>query len=440
MIQEIIIYFMGENIYDAVLHQLRNNEMLISFIGTILVGSLLYYLREVPKRTLSYLAYQFTVSLYIYNDTHLYEGTLAFLVHEKYITNPRKIMLDGSISNISSDMDNTHDNNSNFEGFNKNNKLIPSLGHGYHMFFYKFIPVIVHNDIGETKSGSSRPKTLSIIFLCPSKNIGNKFIKDVSRKTNSSGKYFNVFAFDDWWEKIRSKIKRSFDTVIMERGQKETLINDIDSFFRSKEWYMNVGIPYKRGYLLYGPPGTGKTSFVNAIASQYNLDVYTLNPNSFKSESDFIVAICTIPKGVILLIEDIDAIFDMKRKSMKNNDEDENTELNIKVSLSTLMNVLDGMYSPEDTLIFLTTNHPEKLDDALIRPGRVDRKEYFGYMNKTMIEDMFWRFFPYTYKNEEIMKKFVEAYENKDVTASEVQEVCFRFKDNPENILTYLSN
>ena len=123
-------------------------------------------------------------------------------------------------------------------------------------------------------------------------------------------------------------------------------------------------MPYRRGYLLYGPPGTGKTSFILAIAGdlRMNLCVLSLQDENLTEES-LTLSMETIPNHSLVLLEDVDAIF-VKREATdkrKNN-----------LSFSGLLNALDGVRTIDGRILFMTTNHKEKLDPALLRPGRAD--------------------------------------------------------------------
>lgn len=143
------------------------------------------------------------------------------------------------------------------------------------------------------------------------------------------------------------------------------LCDDIQKFQNSEEWYQKRGIPYRRGYLLYGPPGTGKTSFTLAVAGALKLNICYLNLSSGRLDDDDLNdVLSSAPDNSIILLEDIDAIF-VQRESVTQGHQR-------GVSFSGLLNALDGVRSQEGSILFMTTNHREKLDPALLRPGRCD--------------------------------------------------------------------
>lgn len=134
----------------------------------------------------------------------------------------------------------------------------------------------------------------------------------------------------------------------------------------SEEWFANRGIPFRRGYLLYGIPGTGKSTTVHALASELNLPIYILMLSLNLDDSSLADMMRYLPSHCVLLLEDLDVAF--KSRVDNGNERKENES---SVTLSGLLNAIDGLAAPEGRLLFATTNHVEKLDPALIRPVSV---------------------------------------------------------------------
>lgn len=112
------------------------------------------------------------------------------------------------------------------------------------------------------------------------------------------------------WAKTMTKKARSIDSVVLDQDIAETLTADIKAFQESGEWYMDKGVPYRRGYLLYGPPGTGKTSFVQAVAGASKLNLCYLNLSSGELDDDQLNRLLSeAPERSIILLEDVDAMF-----------------------------------------------------------------------------------------------------------------------------------
>lgn len=190
---------------------------------------------------------------------------------------------------------------------------------------------------------------------------------------------------DQWWTCCR-KSKRSFQSLVYS-DKINCLIHDAKWFFETNtaQWYSKQNLPYRRGYLLHGPPGCGKTSFVRALASLLGYDIYVLSITSEMKDSNFLSLIRRIPTDIspiIVLIEDIDCIG--ISTTTENKDKG-------KITLSTLLNALDGIGGLESCLIIATTNHIDQLDPRLIRSGRFDCKVQFNHPSPQQIEEMWLR-------------------------------------------------
>jgi chaperone BCS1 len=199
-----------------------------------------------------------------------------------------------------------------------------------------------------------------------------------------------------WIRSAVSKTRR-ISTVILDESRKTALLEDIRGFLdpASQQWYSDRDTPYRRGYLLYGPPGTGKSSLSSAIAGHFNLNIYilslsTINEASLRSLFD------KLPSRCIILLEDIDAVSSNRDTETENSRQivtgspsQQSKSASGKLSLSALLNVIDGIGSQEGRILIMTTNHITRLDEALIRPGRVDKKVELGLADNTMTADLF---------------------------------------------------
>jgi len=216
-----------------------------------------------------------------------------------------------------------------------------------------------------------------------------EYLKLVKNKTS-------VFEYRDrGWKKTRAINKRPLDTVILDEQKKKALVEDIKDFLdpETRAWYSQRGIPYRKGYLLYGPPGTGKSSLSLAIAGACDLDIYILNISSL-DDSSLGKLFTELPANCVVLVEDIDAVNATQSRQRGTVETGQyetgsNGKPQGKVSLSALLNVLDGVGSQEGRVLIMTTNHTDRLDAALIRPGRVDIKLELGYTNQDINARLF---------------------------------------------------
>ena len=169
---------------------------------------------------------------------------------------------------------------------------------------------------------------------------------------------------------------KQFEHIFLNDNLVETIRNDVDKFINSEEQYCKLGIKYKRTYLFYGPAGTGKSSLATAIANHSGRNILSINVSKDMTDATLIKVIAGRPDKAIILFEDIDCLFaNLKRsENVEENKEGEKKDNSIKVTLSCILNILDGAYTPEDVIFILTTNHIDKLDDAIRRDGRTDLK------------------------------------------------------------------
>jgi chaperone BCS1 len=175
---------------------------------------------------------------------------------------------------------------------------------------------------------------------------------------------------------------RPWKTIVTQNNIKENILNDIKLFMDSEKEYKNRGTPYRRGYLLHGPPGTGKSSLVYALAGKLDVSlcVLTLSDKEM-SDEEFMNRLAAVPKNSIILLEDIDvAIPSEKRRSelevQKRRQEQQGQYNNYSGSLtmSGILNGIDGVTTADSQILIMTTNHKENLDSALIRAGRYEIK------------------------------------------------------------------
>ncbi|HKV81881.1 MAG TPA: AAA family ATPase [Candidatus Sulfotelmatobacter sp.] len=218
----------------------------------------------------------------------------------------------------------------------------------------------------------------------------------------------------------------------MQSGDKERLIEDIGRFRSSKQRYSRLGVPYHRGYLLYGPPGTGKTSLVSAVAAHFALSVYCVNLTEF-NDRNLMVAVSQVPRDSVLLFEDIDCMKGGQKREPANGadksvDKTEKQSSNNGVTLSGLLNVLDGFFAPTGVLFMMTTNHLEALDPALLRPGRIDYKLLLGKASDAQKVDLYLRFFPDA--SEQEAREFITTSSHAD-TMAEFQGLLLGLAEYP---------
>lgn len=206
-----------------------------------------------------------------------------------------------------------------------------------------------------------------------------------SRESDTLSVYIpNPFHGGDWM-RARLGSRRPLASVVLKAGQAEALLADLQRFYSARERYAELGIPWRRGYLLYGPPGTGKTSLVTALASELHLNVCTLSLASpVVTDEKIHTLLAAVPQRSLLLIEDVDAFFRQRDAAHSQ----------VRLSFSGFLNALDGVATQEGNVLFMTTNHAEQLDPALIRAGRIDERVELAACDADQLRRLFLKFQP----------------------------------------------
>lgn len=326
-----------------------------------------------------------------------------------------------------------HDNGSVSTKFS----LVP--GPGNHWIRYKGAFILIKRERSAKMidiANGSPFETVTLTTLYRDKHLFDDILneaKDIALKT-TEGKTVIYTSFGPEWRKFgQPKAKRMLPSVILDSGIKEGILDDVYDFMKNGKWYSDRGIPYRRGYLLYGPPGSGKTSFIQALAGEldYNICILNLSENNL-TDDRLNHLMNNMPERSILLLEDIDAAFNKRSQTGEQG-------FHSSVTFSGLLNALDGVTSSEETITFMTTNHPEKLDAAIMRPGRIDYKVFVGNATPYQVEKMFMKFYP---GETDICKKFVNSVKELDITVStaQLQGLFVMNKDEPHDALKMVSS
>ena len=202
------------------------------------------------------------------------------------------------------------------------------------------------------------------------KSTGNLRIFNISANSSVNDK-------DSFQSVISDLIARDVDTLFYENNIKENVIAHIDGFFKTKDLYKEKNINYKTSLLLYGPPGTGKSSLANALCNKYGIDMVLIDLNTFDKLDINMLTKCINgdDKTYLVLIEDIDTVFNVNRQQ-------ETLEKDDKKVVNKMLQFLDSNSSPNNVIFICTTNHIDKLDEAILRKGRIDKNIYVGPISK----------------------------------------------------------
>jgi chaperone BCS1 len=261
--------------------------------------------------------------------------------------------------------------------------LAPNYGWYFKFYRYRIVFITKVSDKATEKGDKIRDRINIRIF--GSKKSLQKFLDDIHKAfflAKNNGVIIKTLSMYLDWE------TRSFryyaNKPILANHAYERIKEDMSIFYSSYDSYKNKGILYKRGYLFYGEPGTGKTTAIVSLAHELKKDIYIMYLQPGMSNSGFISAVSMIPDNGILVIEDADCF----QETHQRKEDSKNKET---LSLSTILNTLDGVCTPMGLVFIITTNKKDTLDPALIRPGRIDMAVEFKKPEKEQIYELYTR-------------------------------------------------
>lgn len=286
------------------------------------------------------------------------------------------------------------------------------------------------------------------------RNPESKALKKWTIKTGTDNNSYH----NDFWNKSNLNNKRTYDSIILKEGIIEEFQGDLKHFIGSQEEYYKLGLQYARGYLFHGPPGCGKTSLIKAVANHLHRDIIILNL-SLVNNADHLDKLFQNIKfdTVIIVIEDIDSMTDLVKKREEKKKEDSqseetkskedididdnyggrnNNKKKVKIeqtlTFGDILNFFSGVNDYDGRITFFTTNHPEKLDEALQRSGRIDRRFELGLCDKSQIK----RFYQLIYK-EEISDNILGLFDADKYAPANIVNYFFRYKneDNHDELI-----
>ncbi|OXA49460.1 Mitochondrial chaperone BCS1 [Folsomia candida] len=239
------------------------------------------------------------------------------------------------------------------------------------------------------------------------------------------------------------KKKRPIESLILQDKILPGLLQDIRSFLKMENWYVEKGIPYRRGYLLHGPPGCGKSSLVKAISGELGYNICVVSLSQRITDDSVTQLLNQAPGKCVILLEDIDAAFGSREEKGGMGESKSNIAFGGQseslLTFRGLLNALDGVASSDDgQIVFFTTNYPERLDPALIRPGRVDLKVRIDYPDDAQVGGMFDKFYDANdEKWEGVKEKFIQVVRGVKVKVSlaMIQGLLFLYRDDPREAL-----
>lgn len=374
----------------------------ITFIG--------YQLRSLPGRMMRLAERQFTVTLTVYGDDDVFHSLSLWLANHPATKKSRRLNV----------VTRWEDNDGLQDGTQRRvHKLTP--GPGLHVLRFQNRWFLVRKDVTQpggnesagrnvpSSGGARKTETLTIVTHGRDPAIIQKLIDDVMDVQRNRDTVPVYFWAGNGYARCTEKLKRSLSTVYLDEELKQRVIDDLQNFLTRRRWYADRGIPWRRGYLFEGPPGTGKSTLIFALASLLDKPVYIINPSTIWDDGALMSAMNQAGSGMVV-IEDADTFKVTQERARKRPQQYDGLnetaasaawerprpqdEEGMGITLSGLLNAIDGIASAEGRILFITSNHPDVLDAALLRPGRVDVRERLGLANAAVARQMHTAFFP----------------------------------------------
>lgn len=426
-------FFPGFSVFSTAVNKYLHIDLNLYIPLVLLLGGLTFTWRYFSEYFTGLAESHLMSTVDVRPDDEIYNMLMAWVASQRFSQSARRFVVNTNLNSRSwylwrsfDDDDDDAEEGDDRTSRQKKKALAYTPTFGSHWFLYKGRVLIFRRTQSSQQSGfliASEREEISI--SCFGRNpwilkellheAKDEFMKKDEAKTLIYRGTTKSGSSEPQWQRCMARTSRPFSTVILNEKVKQDLIDDVTDYLNpaTRRWYANRGIPYRRGYLLYGPPGTGKSSLSLALAGFFKMRIYIVSLSSVTANEENLASLfAELPRRCVVLLEDIDtAGLTHTRDDANAADADAaNTDTTTqsrnsrgppgapnptqaaptgRLSLSGLLNILDGVASQEGRVLIMTTNHLEKLDKALIRPGRVDMTVKFDRADTGMISAIY---------------------------------------------------
>lgn len=415
---------MLENVLSYINTISQGNQMIAGALTLALSGSVMFLIKELPLKFVRFLKSQFITTASFNNGSWEKQTTFIriadFLAQRTTEAGSRSVTID-----------------SVWDRETGRTKLVVTIGTGRHFFFYRGQPIMLERTMMQENNGDVIKEIITLSKIGRSHKLFHELVHD---NTPTKHKALSISTWgNNEWRQTSELDAGGMETIALDKDIRDFFTEQMDNFKNGRDTYRRLGLAYKMTVILHGLTGSGKTCLIRALAAQYRMNVCILDLNEI-SAVNLVAALGSVPGNSLLLIEDFDSARHLHTRVSKEEDKKkkDTRPLSDRVieeftggNLSGTLNALDGISSLNNVVVFLTTNHLDKIDSAVYRPGRVDHIMELPKPSVTAIREHFEYCYP------DIAKHNPQWSDLPGCIIHKIKQLCLNDSKKASDLLTF---